>query len=160
MDPVASYGRFWPKKCIEQTKPAGECSGASNTSRCASWLHSCEAPLSETTVHDSSCRSIGLARGHRDGDDQHAWAGRRLPCRGRPPSHDILLMRGVLISCRERRARRADVQAVFCRRRHQPSRPPLAKIRPGRPAPTMGPGTAVSWPLISPPVKFEVWMLK
>jgi hypothetical protein len=33
-----------------------------------------------------------------------------------------------------------DVQAVFCRRRHQPRRPPLAKIRPGRPAPAMGPG--------------------
>ena len=31
-------------------------------------------------------------------------------------------------------------QAVFCRRRHQPRRPPLARIRPGRPAPTMGPG--------------------
>jgi hypothetical protein len=29
-------------------------------------------------------------------------------------------------------------QAVFCRRRHQPRRPPPAKIRPGRPAPTMG----------------------
>src|SRR5215831_7505563 len=26
------------------------------------------------------------------------------------------------------------VQAVFCRRRHQPRRPPPAKIRPGRPA--------------------------
>jgi hypothetical protein len=25
--------------------------------------------------------------------------------------------------------------------RHQASRPPLAKIRPGRPAPAMGPGT-------------------
>ena len=25
-------------------------------------------------------------------------------------------------------------QATFCRRRHQPRRPPLAKIRPGRPA--------------------------
>jgi hypothetical protein len=24
-----------------------------------------------------------------------------------------------------------DVQALFCRRRHQPRRPPLAKIRPG-----------------------------
>jgi len=32
-------------------------------------------------------------------------------------------------------------QATFFRRRHQPSRPPLAKIRPGRPAPAMGPGT-------------------
>jgi len=35
-------------------------------------------------------------------------------------------------------------QAVFCRRRHQPRRPPLAKIRPGSPAPTMGPGTGVT----------------
>src|SRR5262249_49535510 len=34
-----------------------------------------------------------------------------------------------------------DVQAIFCRRRHQPRRPPLAKIRPGRPAPAMGAGT-------------------
>jgi len=25
-----------------------------------------------------------------------------------------------------------DVQAIFFRRRHQPRRPPLAKIRPGR----------------------------
>jgi len=32
-------------------------------------------------------------------------------------------------------------QAVRCRRRHQPRRPPLAKIRPGRPAPAIGPGT-------------------
>jgi len=29
----------------------------------------------------------------------------------------------------------------LCRRRHQPSRPPLPKIRPGSPAPVMGPGT-------------------
>jgi hypothetical protein len=35
-----------------------------------------------------------------------------------------------------------NVQAIFFRRRHQPRRPPLAKIRPGRPAPTIGPGTA------------------
>ena len=34
-----------------------------------------------------------------------------------------------------------DAQALFRRRRHQPRRPPLAKIRPGRPAPAMGPGT-------------------
>ena len=27
-----------------------------------------------------------------------------------------------------------DAQAIFCRRRHQPRRPPLAKIRPGSPA--------------------------
>src|SRR5437899_6133826 len=31
---------------------------------------------------------------------------------------------------------------IFCRRRHQPRRPPLAKINPGRPAPAIGPGTA------------------
>jgi hypothetical protein len=35
-----------------------------------------------------------------------------------------------------------DAQAVFCRRRHQPRRPPPANIRPGSPAPVMGPGTA------------------
>jgi hypothetical protein len=29
-------------------------------------------------------------------------------------------------------------------RRHQPSRPPLARIRPGSPAPATGPGTATS----------------
>jgi hypothetical protein len=40
-----------------------------------------------------------------------------------------------IAGCRERRAWRADVQAIFCRRRHQPRRPPPAKIRPGRPAP-------------------------
>jgi hypothetical protein len=34
-----------------------------------------------------------------------------------------------------------NAQAIFCRRRHQLRRPPLAKIRPGRPAPTIGPGT-------------------
>jgi hypothetical protein len=33
-----------------------------------------------------------------------------------------------------------EAQAIFCRRRHQPSRPPLAKSRPGRPAPAIGPG--------------------
>ena len=35
-----------------------------------------------------------------------------------------------------------EAQAIFCRRRHQPRRPPLAKIRPGSPAPTMGAGHA------------------
>src|SRR5262249_45290926 len=29
-----------------------------------------------------------------------------------------------------------DAQAIFCRRRHQPRRPPPAKIRPVSPAPT------------------------
>src|SRR5215831_13995817 len=40
-------------------------------------------------------------------------------------------------------------QAIFCRRRHQPRRPPPAKIRPGRPAPARGPGTAVGAKLVS-----------
>ena len=35
---------------------------------------------------------------------------------------------------------RRQAQAIFCRRRHQPRRPPLPKIRPGSPAPTMGAG--------------------
>src|SRR5262245_61018088 len=33
-------------------------------------------------------------------------------------------------------------QAFFRRRRHQARRPPPARIRPGSPAPAMGPGTA------------------
>src|SRR6516162_6531516 len=32
-------------------------------------------------------------------------------------------------------------KAIFCRRRHQPRRPPPAEIKPGRPAPAIGPGT-------------------
>jgi len=39
---------------------------------------------------------------------------------------------------------RLRVQATFCRRRHQPSKQPLAKIRPGSPAPRMGPGTGAN----------------
>jgi hypothetical protein len=35
-----------------------------------------------------------------------------------------------------------EAQASFCRRRHHPRRPPPANIRPGNPAPAMGPGTA------------------
>jgi hypothetical protein len=34
-----------------------------------------------------------------------------------------------------------DAQAIFRRRRHQARRPPLAKMRPGSPAPAIGPGT-------------------
>src|SRR2546430_1503157 len=50
-----------------------------------------------------------------------------------------------IAGCRKRRVRDApDVQAAFCRRRHQPSRPPLARIRPGSPAPAIGPGTVTS----------------
>src|ERR1700730_7092650 len=38
---------------------------------------------------------------------------------------------------------RAAEPFLVRRRRHQPRRPPPAKIRPGRPAPAMGPGTAI-----------------
>ena len=31
-----------------------------------------------------------------------------------------------------------EAQAIYFRRRHQPSRPPLAKIKPGSPVPTWG----------------------
>src|SRR6516225_2843778 len=47
-----------------------------------------------------------------------------------------------IAGCRKRRERIAlEAQAIFFRRRHQPRRPPLARIRPGSPAPAMGPGT-------------------
>ena len=50
-----------------------------------------------------------------------------------------------------------NAQAVFCRRRHQPRRPPPANSRPGRPAPTMGPGTETllltTWTLSMPILK-------
>src|SRR5262249_24277630 len=41
----------------------------------------------------------------------------------------------------KRRSAKRKAQAIFRRRRHQPRRPPLAKIRPGSPAPAMGAGT-------------------
>jgi hypothetical protein len=44
-----------------------------------------------------------------------------------------------IAGCRKRRVQIAlAAQPIFCRRRHQPRRPPLAKIRPGKPAPAMG----------------------
>jgi hypothetical protein len=47
---------------------------------------------------------------------------------------------------------------AFLRRRHQARSPPLAKRRPGSPAPTMGAGT--SWARSSPPGLFTVWIFK
>src|SRR5215831_3394324 len=44
-------------------------------------------------------------------------------------------------------------QALFCRRRHQPSRRPppnISAIRPGSPAPAMGPGTGTPTLAIAP----------
>src|SRR5258708_4962547 len=57
------------------------------------------------------------------------------------------------------------VQPVFCRRCHHARRPPLAKIRPGRPAPTTGPGTTLGVMLpvrklavpLLPPQPFNGW---
>src|SRR5215510_4928100 len=49
-------------------------------------------------------------------------------------------------------------QAIF-RRRHRPRRPPPAKIRPGSPAPAMGPGTARK-SRISPFGNMELWTFK
>jgi hypothetical protein len=43
-------------------------------------------------------------------------------------------------------------RAVRCSRRHQARRPPLAKIRPGSPAPAMGAGTVMK---VSGPVPKE-----
>jgi hypothetical protein len=42
-----------------------------------------------------------------------------------------------------------DIRTIFCRRRHQPSRPPLANSTPGSPAPAMGPGTTAGAKLVS-----------
>lgn len=78
-------------------EPAGERSGASNMSRAPSLCASMAGDLGtiqpftrqSETVHDSGCRSIGLARGYRDGDDQHAWVEYRL-WRGRALSHDAI----------------------------------------------------------------------
>jgi hypothetical protein len=52
----------------------------------------------------------------------------------------------VIAGCRNRRVRVAppEAQALFCRRRHQPKRPPLAKSRPGNPAPAVGPGMTLT----------------
>src|SRR5258706_10083807 len=78
------------------------------------------------------------------------------------PLRRVLIKRDcpAIADCRKRRERIApEAQAIFCRRRHQPRRPPQTAISPGRPAPTTGPGTARS-PRISPVGKFMVWMFR
>jgi hypothetical protein len=53
--------------------------------------------------------------------------------------------RGQSSGCRKRRVRIApEAQATFFRRRHHARRPPHPKIRPGNPAPAIGPGTAAA----------------
>src|SRR3954453_20662151 len=88
-----------------------------------------------------------------------------LPPGSVPFRDDMLRMQVTLLRlgrCRTRRPLTTSpcllsyAAAAVLRRRNQARRPPPAKIRPGKPAPATGPGTAVSWPLISPPVKFEV----
>jgi hypothetical protein len=54
-------------------------------------------------------------------------------------SRRIALLRAQDVYPKFRRA--SDAQPIFFLRRHQPRRPPLAKIRPGNPDTTTGPGT-------------------
>ena len=94
------------------------------------------------------------ARARRIGLDRRPQCAHRLPLgsrRRRPLSRekrrcDLRVNEyahfGVAeVAAKEVYGLRANVQAIFFRRLHQPSRPPLAKISPGRPAPAMGPGT-------------------
>lgn len=119
-------------------EPAGERSGASNMSRAPSLGASMAGDLGtiqpftrqRETVHDRGCRSIGLARGYRDGDDQHAWVEYRL-WRGRALSHDAIQV--VLrpkpptrpISCAHRTCRSSRLRQGYrgCTRTHQSTGP-------------------------------------
>src|SRR5262249_18321150 len=60
----------------------------------------------------------------------------------RPSSQKMM---GFIVSKRlGSRYRSGRSQAVFRPPRHPPGRPPLAKIRPGSPAPAIGPGTPLT----------------
>jgi hypothetical protein len=59
-------------------------------------------------------------------------ANRKTASRGGPPKSDQVFLD------------QAAIAAPFRFLRHQPSRPPLAINKPGRPAPAMGPGTAAA----------------
>jgi hypothetical protein len=75
-----------------------------------------------------------------DADEQHyerdGVVFEPMPITGK---HDVSSL--FQMDCENRSAVAPEAQAVFCRRRDQPRRPP-AKIRPGRPA--LGDGTASS----------------
>jgi hypothetical protein len=88
----------------------------------------------ETYRHDlRTKRSCRLPR-HRGDNPNPCPAGKAFsPV---PPIHRSV--DGILAILRRKTGER---QPIFCRRRHRTRRPPLAKIRPGRPAPAMGPGT-------------------
>ena len=61
----------------------------------------------------------------------------------------LLVVVSGLCSCGRPHVIGRDAQAIFRRRRHQPSRPPPAKIRPGKPAPATGPGTGTGVPPVA-----------
>src|SRR6516165_2263925 len=79
-----------------------------------------------------------------DADEQHyerdGVVFEPMPITGK---HDVSSL--FQMDCENRSAvAHPKLRRIFCRRRHQPSRPPPAKIRPGRPAPAIGPGTAAN----------------
>jgi hypothetical protein len=62
-------------------------------------------------------------------------------CNGQQVTLSLRLWHNRFGICGMSYLRRRAGKAIFFRRRHQPRRPPLAKIRPGNPAPAMGAGT-------------------
>ena len=62
-----------------------------------------------------------------------------------PSTEALKIARAGLFTSRQTSSHRISVQAIFFRRRHQPRRPALAKINPGRPAPAIGPGTVAEF---------------
>src|SRR5215510_5260625 len=77
----------------------------------------------------------GRTAGHLSGSDRAAR------CPTVETRREAMLVGQGRLRCQLAVARVVDAQAIFLRRRHQPRRPVLAAIRPGSPAPAMGPGT-------------------
>src|SRR5262249_38044521 len=108
--------------------------------------HALDAP-SLHVADRAGCLSDYATSHVQDGAEVRAdHAQQSLLCRRRASLRlgRVLINRdcSAIAGCRKRRVRIAlDDQAFFRRRRHQPRRPPQAKIRPGSPAPAMGPGT-------------------
>src|SRR5262245_40878143 len=102
-------------------------------------------PENYTGSHDgfNSVRAAANAR------QKASFLSREVPDTPMPHRHKlgrVLINRdcSAIAGCPKRRVRvapRGETQAIFFRRRHQARRPPPANIRPGRSAPTMGPGT-------------------
>jgi hypothetical protein len=104
-------------------------------------------------VPDISCRPVGVViRTPPDAIKREVNSGgvgnpSRNTLRDGPAHSTNWVCHGFLPERQARTARKAEDEGYArCRRRHQPRRPSLAKIRPGRPAPAMGPGTAASPP--------------